>query len=355
MTNNPFQKATKTRARLRMAISGASGSGKTYTALRVAQAFGKIAVIDTEHGSASKYADTFDFDVLELNNYHPQKYIDALNAAAGAGYDVVIIDSLSHAWNGVGGVLEIVDKAAAKSESKNTFSAWRDATPLQQKLVEALLSTPLHVIATMRSKTEYVLELDKRGKMSPRKVGTAPIQRDGIEYEFDVVGEINADHDLIITKTRVSMLADEVIPTPGIDLGNTLLKWLSDGAEAPQRPVQPPAQPDEPATASVKGAGLPQHPPQPEASHDTDPPNVYLCDALIVSKSRTATQYIVKTRRDTNIVITGYPALDTLRVNEMPVPALQAGTYPLEPAWKVEADLNDEGWEVHSVAVAVPA
>lgn len=230
MTTNPFKRATKSQAKLRMALMGPSGSGKTFTSLSVASALGRVAVIDTEHGSASKYGDRFIFDVLELTEYHPQNYIDAIKAAGEAGdYDVLVIDSLSHAWNGSGGVLEIVDKAAKRSDAKNTFAAWRDATPLHNALVEALLAAPLHLITTMRSKTEYVLERDERGKMTPRKVGLAPVQREGMEYEFDVVAEMDMQNTLMITKTRIPKLTGKVIPQPGVALGETLKAWLMDG------------------------------------------------------------------------------------------------------------------------------
>jgi hypothetical protein len=219
---NRFKRATKSQAKLRMAIMGPSGSGKTYTALTVATSLGSVAVIDTEHGSASKYGDQFTFDVLELTDYHPNHYIDAIQAAGEAGYDALVIDSLSHAWNGSGGVLEIVDKAAKRSDSKNTFAAWRDATPLHNQLVEALLAVPLHLIVTMRSKTEYVLERDERGKMTPRKVGLAPVQREGMEYEFDVVAEMDMQNTLMVTKTRIPKLTGKVIPYPGAALGETL-------------------------------------------------------------------------------------------------------------------------------------
>lgn len=235
MTQNAFHRATKSQAKLRMALMGPSGSGKTYTALSVAGALGRIAVIDTEHGSASKYGDRFAFDVLELSDYHPQQYIDAIHAAGEAqadgssAYDVLIVDSLSHAWSGAGGVLEIVDRAAKRSDSKNTFAAWRDATPLHNQLVEALLAAPLHLIVTMRSKTEYVLERDERGKMTPRKVGLAPVQREGMEYEFDVVAEMDMTNTLMVTKTRIPKLTGKVIPTPDGKLGETLKAWLLDG------------------------------------------------------------------------------------------------------------------------------
>lgn len=228
--NNRFKRATKSQAKLRMALMGPSGSGKTYTALSVAASIGRVAVIDTEHGSASKYGDRFTFDVLELTDYHPKQYIDAIQAAGEAGeYDTLVIDSLSHAWNGTGGVLEIVDKAAKRSDTKNTFAAWRDATPLHNQLVEALLAAPLHLIVTMRSKTEYVLERDERGKMFPRKVGLAPVQREGMEYEFDVVAEMDMQNTLTVTKTRIPKLTGKVIPYPGAALGDTLKAWLLEG------------------------------------------------------------------------------------------------------------------------------
>jgi hypothetical protein len=234
-----FKKATKAQAKLRMAITGPSGSGKTYTALSVASALGHIAVIDTERGSASKYADLFDFDVLELTEYHPRNYIDAIRSARDNGYDVLIIDSLSHAWTGQGGVLELVDRAAKRSQTQNSFAAWRDVTPLHNQLVDTILGTPIHIIATMRSKTEYVLEKDDRGRTSPRKVGLAPVQRDGMEYEFDVVAEMDMENNLLISKSRCIPLTNVVINRPDVRLGETLKEWLSDGAPAPVRSLKP--------------------------------------------------------------------------------------------------------------------
>jgi len=250
-----FQKATKKKSKLRLALVGPSGAGKTYSALLIAKALGKkIAVVDTEHGSASKYAgDVADFDVLELTSFDPDHYIHAIETAAREGYDVVVIDSLSHAWAGKGGLLEFVDQAAKRSQSGNSYTAWRDATPKHNRLIDALIQAPLHVIATMRAKTEYVLEQGKGSKLMPRKVGLAPVQRDGMEYEFDVVGDITLDHELLITKTRCSALADAVISRPGEELGRTLLAWLSDGADAPTAPKdETPAKPkidDEELTA----------------------------------------------------------------------------------------------------------
>jgi hypothetical protein len=239
-----FAKATKTRARARVALIGPAGSGKTYSALRLARGLagpaGRIAVVDTERGSASKYAGPFDFDVLELEEFDPRAYVDAVRAAEQAGYDVLIIDSLSHAWSGKGGALELKD-AAAKRKGGDSFGAWRDVTPLHNAMVDAIVSARLHVVATMRAKTEYLVErYDRTGKNSVRKVGLAPEQRAGIEYEFDLVGDLDADANLVVTKTRCPAFHGMVINQPSEQAGAALRDWLTDGAEvpAPAAPAQ---------------------------------------------------------------------------------------------------------------------
>lgn len=228
-----FKKATKSQSKLRLAIVGVSGAGKTYTALRIGKSLGKkIALIDTERGSASKYAgDVTDFDVLELEHFAPAEYVKAIRAAEKEGYDVLIVDSLSHAWSGKGGALEMVDDAAARSKSKNSFTAWRDVTPEQNAMVEAILTARLHVICTMRAKTEYILEAGPNGTKTPTKIGMAPVQRDQIEYEFDVVGDIDAEHKMLISKSRCAALDKKVFRNPGEEIGQELLMWLSDGAK----------------------------------------------------------------------------------------------------------------------------
>ena len=139
-----FQRATKRQARLRLALIGPAGSGKTYTALNIATAMGgRIALLDTERGSASKYSDLCTFDSCEPENHHPQRYIDAIAAAEQAGYDILIIDSLSHAWNGRDGALELVDKVAKRQQTNNTFGAWRDVTPLHNALIDAMVECPI--------------------------------------------------------------------------------------------------------------------------------------------------------------------------------------------------------------------
>lgn len=227
-----FQRATKTKSRLRMALIGPAGSGKTYSALSIARGLGTIAVIDTEHGSASKYADLFQFDALELDTFHPQRYIDAVHAAEQAHYGVLIIDGLSHAWAGKGGLLEQVD--ALKKRGGNQFAVWGDVTPIQNLLIETILGSRLHIIATLRAKTEYAL--DERGR--PRKVGMGAIQRDGVEYEFDVVGELSHDNVMTITKTRIPALNNAVIPRPGLEIAAQIQKWLDTGETSRQDLIQ---------------------------------------------------------------------------------------------------------------------
>lgn len=226
-----FKKATKAQLKLRLALSGPAGSGKTYTALTLATALADgrpVAVIDTERGSASKYADLFAFDVLELESFHPQKYVEAINEAVAAGYAVIVIDSLSHAWSGKGGILEIVQRKG------NSFQAWGEVKPIEAALIEAVTGARIHVIATMRSKTEYVVEKDERtGKSAPRKVGMAPVQRDGMEYEFDVFGELDQENTLTIQKTRCPALAGALISKPGKSLAATLGAWLSGASTTP--------------------------------------------------------------------------------------------------------------------------
>lgn len=228
-----FRKATKQEAKARIGLAGPAGSGKTYTALRLATAMCKrVAVVDTEHGSASKYADEFDFDVLELTDFHPNNYIKAIQAAEAAGYDGLIIDSISHEWNGKNGCLELVELYAKRNRGGNKYAAWADVTPLHNSFIEAIHASRLHIIATMRSKMDYLQTEDDRGKTQIKKVGMAPITREGAEYEFDIVGEIGVDHTMVITKSRCKALADQVFCKPGEELAQQIMEWLSDGVPA---------------------------------------------------------------------------------------------------------------------------
>lgn len=232
-----FQKATKFDAKLRMALIGPAGSGKTYTALSLASGLGgRIAVLDSEHGSASKYADLFEFDVMTPETFSPQVYIDAIAAAEAGGYGVLILDSLSHAWAGKGGALEMVD-AASKRAKGNKFIAWGEVSPLQQAMTDAILASNLHLIATIRSKMEYTQDLDAEGRKVVRKLGMQPVQRDQFEYEFDLVGDLDNENTMTVTKSRIPALSGAIIKKPGRLLAETLLGWLSGvKREAPPAP-----------------------------------------------------------------------------------------------------------------------
>jgi len=251
-----FKTATRERAKARIALIGPAGSGKTKSSLLIASGIGgKVALIDTEHGSASKYAgQDINFSVLELKTFAPANYVEAISAAALAGFDVLIIDSLSHAWMGSGGALEMVDNAAKRSQSGNTFAAWRDVTPQHNRLVEALVSCPMHLIVTMRSKMEYVIEDvdvgNGRTKKQPRKVGLAPVQRDGLEYEFDIVGDITLDHDFVISKTRCERFDKLTVARPGVEFGCDVAAWLQVG-DTPKLPAVK-REPTPPPTAAEK-------------------------------------------------------------------------------------------------------
>jgi hypothetical protein len=219
-----FQKATKSQAKLRAAIFGPSGAGKTFSSLRIATGLGgRIAVIDTERGSAAKYADLFDFDVAEPADKTIDSYVETIKAAGE--YDVLVIDSLSHAW---AELLAEIDRLANAKFRGNTWSAWSEGTPKQRRLVDAILDFPGHVIATMRSKTEWQTSSDSSGKSRPVRVGLAPEQGKGIEYEFDVLFEISPEHIVHVIKDRSGRFQDRTIDKPDEEFGKALAAWLSD-------------------------------------------------------------------------------------------------------------------------------
>jgi hypothetical protein len=212
-----------------------------------------IAVIDTEARSASKYADRYSFIVDNLEGKTIDHYLASMKAAGEAGYKVLVIDSLSHAWREL---TEEVDRLTLSSTSKNSFLSWGKVGPKQKRFIDAILNYPGHIIATMRSKTEWVIGEGRNGKTAPEKLGLAPEQGKGIEYEFDLLLEMNQNHHAVVTKDRTGKFQDETIEKPGEDFGVALYEWLSTGkAEVPAAPVlaaRPPAKPQKAATTSTK-------------------------------------------------------------------------------------------------------
>ncbi|MEA4876810.1 MAG: AAA family ATPase [Aminobacterium sp.] len=238
-----FRKAERRKAKLRMGLVGPAGSGKTYSSLIIAAGLGdKIALIDTENGSGDLYAGMKgipDYDICQIEPpYTVQKYLAALKAAEEAGYDVAIIDSLTHAWAGEGGLLDQQGKLADSGRG-NSYTAWRQITPLHNKLVEAMLTSRCHIIATMRAKTEYVLkEETKNGRtiQVPQKVGMAPVQRDGMDYEFTLVIDLDVNHNAQASKDRTSLFDGQIF-TPSKDTGQLLKKWLESGSDFQPAPL----------------------------------------------------------------------------------------------------------------------
>ncbi|MEG4669489.1 ATP-binding protein, partial [Enterobacter cloacae] len=197
-----FEKAMRKKAKLRLALTGPSGSGKTYSALLVAKGIGgKIAFIDTEKGSASLYSDVAEFDVLELDPpFSPERFIEAIKSAEDAGYDSLVIDSITHEWGGVGGCLELVDTIAKAKYRGNSWSAWSEINPRHRLFLDAILRSPMHIIATMRSKTETA-QVEENGRKKVAKLGMKSEQRDGVEYEFTTVLDIaHETHHAIASK-----------------------------------------------------------------------------------------------------------------------------------------------------------
>lgn len=228
-----IETAKRSIAKARIALCGPSGSGKTYTALELARGLTsspkRIILIDSENRSAAKYADG-QWKQLVLPNTRPETYCEAIAFAQGQA-DVLIIDSISHAWSGSGGALERAE--ALQSKGGNKMDAWRQVTPLHNRFVEALVGCSCHLIVTMRTRTEWVFEQSSSGRTTPRKVGLRPIQRDGIEYEFDIVCDLTWSHDLIVSKSRSPQLDCVTVSRPGPDFGQRIRNWLEDAAPEP--------------------------------------------------------------------------------------------------------------------------
>ncbi len=238
-----FETVTRKKAKLRMALTGVSGAGKTLGALYIAYGitgdWKKVAFIDTEHERGRFYASRTDLGTGEFlyqsftPPYSPERYQQLVTAGAqAAGPDgVVIVDSFSHAWSNEGGVLDIKDKIASQA-GKNSYTAWNEAGKVQNGLVNSLLSADCHVIVTMRSKMDYILSENDRGKLQPVKVGLAPVQRDDVEYEFDIVLDIARNHMATPSKDTTFLDKYGAVITP--DLGRQLKVWLDEGEEPPR-------------------------------------------------------------------------------------------------------------------------
>lgn len=247
-----FVKADKSSSWLRLAMFGVAGGGKTMSALRMATGIGgPIAVIDSEFGSSKKYADRFTFDIWDLEGKCGiEDYINAIETAGKLGYKVLVIDSLSTVW---GELVEEVNKLANAKYKGNTWSAWSEGTPRQKRLLRAILGFQGHIIATMRSNTEWVTTTNSNGRSAPQRVGTKPEQGKNIEYEFDMLIDISPDHIAHVLKDRTGKYQDAIIEKPDEAFGKALAEWLSEGVPMATVPEVKPVQ-TKPAT-SIRDEG----------------------------------------------------------------------------------------------------
>ena len=230
-----LRKAQRRAAKIRLGLASPSGGGKTYSALLIAKglagSWDKVAIIDTENGSADLYSHLGDFNVLQLTApYHPEKYIDAIRECEQAGMEVIIIDSITHEWSGVGGCLELQQIATERQRIKNTYTAWKEVTPRHQKFIDAVLQSNCHIITTVRSKTDY-LQVEHEGKKSIQKVGMAQVTRDGFEYELTVSLELDVNHYAVTSKDRTCLFEGKPSFIPSEETGKMLKEWCESGVD----------------------------------------------------------------------------------------------------------------------------
>ena len=219
-----FEKAKRSKCKIKVSIAGASGSGKTYSAICLAKGMvknlNKVAVIDTENGSSHLYSHLGDFSVLTLSApYSPESYVMAINEAIKKGFECIIIDSLSHEWQGSGGIIDIHGQMEG-----NSFTNWSKVSPRHNALIQNIVNAPVHIIATLRCKTEYVMQ-QKNGKSIPEKMGLKAVQRDDTEYEFTVAFELNQLHKATISKDRTGLFKLGIEFILNNEIGEKINQW----------------------------------------------------------------------------------------------------------------------------------
>lgn len=235
MENFQLKKATRQKVKLRLGLSAISGGGKTYSALLLAKGlvtnWDKIAVIDTENNSASLYSHLGDFNTIELTApYTPERYVAAINACENAGMECIIIDSITHEWDGKGGILEIHGNMPG-----NSFTNWSTLTPRHQKFIDTILQSKCHVITTVRRKQDYEMTLNDKGKQTPVKVGLKEITREGFEYELTVNFNLDEKHNCTTSKDRTGLFIDKPMFTITEETGIAIKEWCETGIEPPKK------------------------------------------------------------------------------------------------------------------------
>jgi hypothetical protein len=224
-----LKQAQRHQVKLRLGLSGASGFGKTYSALLLAfgitNDWSKIAIIDTENNSASLYSHLGDFNVLTMNEpFSPERYIEAIRTCENASMEVIIIDSITHEWQGKGGCLQIHEKLGSR------FQDWAKVTPRHQGFIDAILNSRCHVITTVRTKIDYSMDKGSDGKTKVYKHGMKEITREGFEYELTVNFElINDKHLAKASKDRTGLFMDKPEIVINKATGRKLMQWCNEG------------------------------------------------------------------------------------------------------------------------------
>lgn len=230
-----LRKATRQKAKIRLGLSSVAGGGKTYSGILIAKGLcgdlSKVAIIDTENGSADLYSHMGPFNVLPLHPpYTPERYIDAIKECEAAGMEVIIVDSITHEWDGAGGCLDIVEELTQKDPKHNSYTQWRFVTPRHQAFVDKMLQSPAHIITTVRRKQDYDMS-NQNGKTVVTKAGLKEITRDGFEYELTVNLELDQLHNASSSKDRTGLFADKPSFTPSIATGELIRKWCDEGID----------------------------------------------------------------------------------------------------------------------------
>jgi hypothetical protein len=236
-----IRKARRSATKLRILLTSPSGGGKTFGALLLAKGLGgRTVVIDTEEGSSDLYDELHEFDVIDLKPpFTPERYVEAISAAEAAGYEVIVVDSVTHCWSGKGGCLELVDDIAKAQFRGNTWSAFSVITPRWRAFVDAILRSSAHIICTGRSKTETA-QVEDHGKKKVAKLGMKLEARDGLEYEFTTVLDLVHDgHYATVSKDRTGIFSGDPKPIT-VETGKRLAEWLA-GAEPAPAPKPAPA------------------------------------------------------------------------------------------------------------------
>jgi hypothetical protein len=231
-----LRKATRQKAKIRLGLSAVAGGGKTYSALLIAKGmcgdWSKVALIDTENGSGDLYCHLGDYNVLSLQApYAPEKYTEAIKACENAGMEVIIIDSITHEWDGKGGCLEIVDQLTQGSSHKNSYIAWGKVTPRHQAFIDSILQSKCHVITTVRRKQDYEMTKGNDGKIKVEKAGLKEITREGFEYELTVNLELDHGHHATASKDRTGLFSGKPEFIPSEATGQMIAEWCENGVD----------------------------------------------------------------------------------------------------------------------------